>query len=102
MPRWQQTAHHGVHYLMYALFLIVPLVGWGYSSAAGFPIVFLGLVPLPDFVPVSPALAEAIKPLHAISAYALTALVVLHVAAAVKHQLIDRDGLVGRMLPARG
>ena len=102
MPRWQQAAHHGVHYLMYALFLIVPLVGWAYSSAAGFPIVFLGLVPLPDFVPVSPALAEAIKPLHAISAYALTALVVLHVAAAVKHQLIDRDGLVGRMLPARG
>ncbi len=57
MPRWQQAAHHGVHYLMYALFLIVPLVGWAYSSAAGFSIVFLGLVPLPDFVPVSPALA---------------------------------------------
>lgn len=102
MPRWQQAAYHGVHYLLYALFFIVPLVGWAYSSAAGFPVVFLGLVPLPDFVPVSPELAEAIKPWHALSAYALAVLVALHVAAALKHQFIDRDGLIGRMLPAHG
>lgn len=99
MPRWQQVAHHATHHLLYALFFIVPLVGWAYSSAAGFPIVFLGVLPLPSFVPVSPALAEAIKPWHEITAYALAALVVVHVAAALKHQFIDRDGLVARMLP---
>lgn len=102
MPRWQQVAHHGTHHLMYALFLIVPLVGWAYSSAAGFPIVFLGMLPLPNFVPVDPGLAELIKPWHQITAYALAALVVLHVAAVLKHQLIDRDGLLWRMLPGRG
>ncbi|MDA8454872.1 cytochrome b [Acidovorax sp. GBBC 3334] len=102
MPAWQRVAHHGTHHLMYALFFIVPLVGWAYSSAAGFPIVFLGLLPLPSFVPVSPELAEAIKPWHEITAYALAVLVVLHVAAALKHQFIDRDGLIGRMLPGRG
>jgi cytochrome b561 len=102
MPRWQQIAHHATHHLLYLLFFAVPLLGWAYSSAAGFPIVFLGLVQLPDFVPVSPALAEAIKPWHWISAYALAALVVLHVAAALKHHLIDRDGLLSRMLPGRG
>ncbi len=102
MPRWQQLAHHGVHHLLYALFFIVPLVGWAYSSAAGFPIVFLGLVPLPDFVSASPALADALKPWHALTAYALAALVALHVAAVVKHQFIDRDGLMARMLPGRG
>ncbi|MEG2630708.1 MAG: cytochrome b/b6 domain-containing protein, partial [Comamonas sp.] len=64
--------------------------------------VFLGLVPLPDWVPVSASLAEAIKPLHQWSAYALAGLIVLHVAAALKHQLIDRDGLLLRMLPERG
>ncbi len=99
MPRWQQVAHHATHHLLYALFFIVPLVGWAYSSAAGFPIVFLGVLPLPSFVPVSPELAEAIKPWHEITAYALAALVVLHVAAALKHQVIDRDGLLARMLP---
>ncbi|WCM94494.1 cytochrome b [Acidovorax sp. NCPPB 2350] len=102
MPRWQRIAHHGTHHLLYALFFIVPLVGWAYSSAAGFPVVFLGILPLPSFVPVSPELAEAIKPWHEITAYALAALVVLHVAAALKHQIIDRDGLIARMLPGRG
>jgi len=101
MPRWQQAAHHGVHHLLYALFFIVPLLGWAYSSAAGFPIVFLGLLPLPDFVPADKALAEAIKPWHGFSAYALAVLVALHVAAALKHQFIDRDGLIARMLPGR-
>ena len=102
MPRWQQIAHHGTHHLLYLLFFAVPLIGWAYSSAAGFSIVFLGVLPLPDFVPADPALAEAIKPWHGYSAYALAALVVLHVAAALKHQLVDRDGLLGRMLPGRG
>ena len=99
MPRWQQAAHHGVHYLMYALFLIVPLVGWAYSSAAGFPIVWFGVMPLPDLLPVDKALADAIKPWHGWAAFTLAALVVVHVAAVVKHQWIDRDGLLSRMWP---
>ena len=102
MPAWQQFAHHAVHFLMYALFFVVPLLGWAYSSAAGFPIVLFGVMPLPDFIGASPELAEAIKPWHALSAYALAALVVLHVAAVLKHQFIDRDGLLGRMMPGRG
>jgi cytochrome b561 len=101
MPRWQQIAHHGTHHLLYVLFFAVPLLGWAYSSAAGFPIVWFGALQLPDFVPVSPELAEALKPWHAYSAYALAALVVLHVAAALKHHWVDRDGLLARMMPAR-
>lgn len=101
MPRWQQMAHHGVHHLLYVLFFAVPLIGWAYSSAAGFPIVWFGLWQLPDFVPVNAALAEAIKPWHMITAYTLAALVVLHIAAALKHQLIDRDGLLRRMWPGK-
>ena len=54
MPRWQQRAHHGAHHLLYLLFFAVPLLGWAYSSAAGFPIVFLGLWQLPDFVAATP------------------------------------------------
>lgn len=101
MPQWQQVAHHGAHHLLYVLFFAVPLLGWAYSSAAGFPIVLFGLWQLPDFVAASPELAEALKPLHKLSAFAMAALVVVHVAAALKHQLIDRDGLLLRMLPGR-
>lgn len=79
----------------------MPLAGWAYSSAAGFPVVFLGLVPLPDFVPVSKTLADVLKPIHATLAFALAGLVLVHVAAALKHQWIDNDGLLQRMLPGR-
>lgn len=99
MPAWQHRAHHGTHHLLYALFFVVPLVGWAYSSAAGFPIVLFGQLPLPDFVPVNADLAEILKPAHRFAAYGLALLVLLHVAAAMKHHLIDRDGLLQRMLP---
>jgi cytochrome b561 len=101
MPRWQTRAHHATHHLMYGLFFAVPLFGWAYSSAAGFPIVWFGLWPLPDLLPADKALAELIKPLHQWSALALMGLAVLHVAAALKHQWVDRDGLLQRMLPER-
>ena len=102
MPAWQARASHATHGLLYALFFIVPLVGWAYSSAAGYPIVWFGVLPLPDFVPVDKALAEAIKPWHERSAMLMAALVLLHVAGALKHQLIDRDGLIDRMRFKRG
>ncbi|WP_353092004.1 cytochrome b [Methylibium sp.] len=101
MPSWQLRAYHATHHLMYLLFFAVPLVGWAYSSMAGFPIVWFGVLPLPDFVPVDKELAKLVKPFHAILAYTLLALVVLHVAAALKHQFIDRDGLLARMRPGR-
>ena len=102
MPAWQARLAHGVHHTLYALFFIVPLLGWAYSSAAGFPVVWFGVLPLPDFVPVDKALAEAIKPWHERSAMLMAALVLLHVAGALKHQFIDRDGLIARMRLRRG
>lgn len=101
MPSWQRRTAHATHVVMYALFFAVPLMGWAYSSAAGFPIVLFGVLPLPDFVAADRELAEAIKPFHAWLAWTLLGLIALHVAAAVKHQLLDRDGLLQRMAPTR-
>jgi cytochrome b561 len=101
MPRWQTRAYHATHHLMYLLFFAVPLMGWAYSSAAGFPIVWFGQIPLPDLLPVNKELAELIKPLHKLLALALITLAGLHIAAAIKHHWLDRDGLLSRMLPAK-
>jgi cytochrome b561 len=101
-PAWQQRAAHAAHWVLYALFFAVPLSGWAYSSAAGFPIVLFGVLPLPDFVGADRAFSEAIKPLHGTLAWALAAVVLLHVGAALKHQLLDRDSLMLRMMPRRG
>ena len=101
MPAWQQRASHAVHGLLYLLFFAVPLAGWAYSSASGFPVVAFGVLPLPDFVSPDKALAEALKPLHKLLAFALAALVLAHVGAALKHHFVDRDGLLDRMRPGR-
>ncbi len=102
MPQWQRRSAHAVHILLYGLFFAVPLAGWAYSSAAGFPVVVFGVLPLPDFVAPSKELAEAIKPLHKILAFTMAALVLAHVAAALKHHFVDGDGLLSRMRPGRG
>ena len=101
MPAWQARAAHAVHLLLYASFFAVPLSGWAYSSAAGFPIVWLGVLPLPDFVPVSKPLAHQLKELHEALAWGLALLVLAHLGAALKHHFIDKDGLMQRMLPGR-
>lgn len=101
MPAWQQRAAHLAHGGLYLLFFVVPLIGWAYSSAAGFPIVWFGVLQLPDLLPVDKALAQAIKPVHGWLAWALMVIAALHVAAALKHQLVDRDGLIARMWPGR-
>lgn len=102
MPAWQHAAHSLTHGGLYVLFFAVPLIGWAYSSAAGFPIVLFGQIPLPDFVGPDKALAELIKPWHAISAWSMAVLVLLHVAGALKHHFVDRDSLLHRMLPMAG
>lgn len=101
MPPWQARAAQAAHLALYALFFAVPLAGWAYSSSAGFPIVLFGVLPLPDFVPADRALAATLKPVHVALAWTLGAVVVLHVAGALKHQFHQRDGLLQRMLPSR-
>lgn len=97
MPAWQRVASEATHLGLYVLFFLVPLTGWAFSSAAGFPIVPFGWFQLPDFVPVSESLADVLKLVHKFSAFAMAALVVLHVAGALKHHFHDRDGLMARM-----
>lgn len=101
MPAWQAAAAHWTHRLLYLLFFAVPLAGWAYTSSAGFPVVLFGVLPLPDFVPVDKPLSEVFKLAHKVLAFSLGALVLVHIAAALKHQFVDRDGLLERMRPRR-
>lgn len=90
------------HILLYLLILILPLSGWLMSSAKGVPTVYFGVLLIPDAVAKDKQLGENLEEVHELLAYALAILVVIHIAAALKHQFIDRDGLIGRMLPRRG
>jgi len=100
MPRWQRIAAAGSHLLLYVLTLIIPLSGWLFSSASGFKVMYLGKIPLPDLVGKDRVLAEQLQLTHELLNYFLAAVVLLHVAAALKHHWVDRDDVLKRMLPA--
>ncbi len=68
-------------------------------QAGGFPIEMLNALGLPPLVAPSDALAETAKGVHVATHYALIALVALHIAGALYHAVIRRDGLVRRMWP---
>ncbi|GAB4165717.1 MAG: cytochrome b [Rhodocyclaceae bacterium] len=102
MPRWQQVLASATHLLLYALLIAVPVTGWLFSSAAGFQTVYFGLLPIPDAIGRDKALAEALRFAHRFLDYTLAAAVAVHLAGVLKHQLIDRDALLARMLPGGG
>ncbi len=99
MPAWQRMAANASHHVLYLLFFAAPLSGWLFSSAAGFQTVYFGVLPLPDLLAKNKELADLLKLVHRFANYTLAALVVVHVAAAVKHHVVDRDDVLARMLP---
>ena len=99
MSAWQRVAAHAVHVLLYALMIAIPVTGYLYTYAANVPVVYLGVIPLPRLIGPDPALKGVFKAVHIALNYGLFALVAVHVAAAVKHQWLDRDRLLSRMLP---
>lgn len=101
MRGWEKAAAHGVHAALYLLMLAVPVSGYFYSLAAGVPVVYLGIVPLPVLMEASQEWKPILKDLHYALNMALLAIVALHVAAALKHLFVDRDGVFKRMLPGR-
>ena len=98
VPVWQRRAAHAGHGLLYALFFAVPLAGWAYSSATGFPIVWFGVLPLPDWVSPDKALAKQLETLHAVLAYGLATIVVGHVAAALMHAIGEGPAYLRRIV----
>lgn len=102
MPGWQAALARLNHWALYALLFATPIAGWLMSSASNYPVSWFGLVQLPDFVAPNEALEEQLEEVHEALAKSLIVLALLHLAAALKHQFIDRDGLLYRMLPWRG
>ena len=99
MPAWQRASAHLVHVLLYVLMIAIPITGYLFSSASNVPVVYLGIVPLPRLIAPDPTLKVVFKTAHLILNWSLAALVLAHVGAALKHQWIDRDGLLARMIP---
>ena len=99
MPQWQRMAAESVHYVMYACMVVIPISGWLMSSAMGFTTVWFGVLPLPDLVERNKDLAGRLQNVHEWLNYGLLALVAGHVGAALEHQFVKKNGLIGRLNP---
>lgn len=101
MPPWQRHVARLSHAVLYLCMLILPLSGYLASNFSKHGIKFFNLVRLPPWGPDDRALYVLFNQTHHIAALLLALFVGLHVLAAGKHMLIDRDGLLWRMWPRR-
>ncbi|NOW45876.1 cytochrome b561 [Novosphingobium sp. SG751A] len=108
MNALERFAAHATHLFFYAMMILMPLTGWALVSVSPFniPTLLWHTIPLPHIAMLhdlaGPARATAGKlsgGAHVAMAFGGAALIGLHVAAALKHQFINRDGVLGRMVP---
>jgi cytochrome b561 len=99
--RFVRLASHAGHAALYVLMLAVPVLGMLFTWAAGRDITFWGLFTLPALIGPDDNLHDLFENLHALAANAIMILVGVHVAAALMHQYVLKDGLLARMLPER-
>jgi cytochrome b561 len=108
MPRWERLGAQAAHWVLYGLMIGIPLTGWVVVSASptNLPTVIFKTVPWPHLgfihdlaMPVRRRLEDQVEQVHMLLGYGMACLIVLHVAAALKHQFWNRDEVLGHMLP---
>lgn len=98
-PRWQALAASLSHGALYVVLLLMPLSGWLYNSASGFPLKWFGLFSLPKLSGYDPDVKQFAHDMHETLFLVLAAIVTVHALAAIKHHYFDRDRTLVRMLP---
>ena len=99
LPEPMKLAAHLSHYALYALMIGMPLIGWAMMSAAAYPVVLYGGVHLPPILPQNDTLHALLWDAHFYLAFAFFALILMHIAAALFHALVRRDGVFETMAP---
>jgi cytochrome b561 len=101
LPVLQKLAAHASHWLLYVLMIAMPLIGWAMLSAGGYPVMLSDSLRLPSIFPVSPIAFAVLRNLHTLLAMLLFLTFLAHMAAALYHGLIRRDGVLSSMLRGR-
>ncbi|MCP1455318.1 cytochrome b [Pseudomonas kilonensis] len=102
LPAWQVLAANASHVLLYALMLLLPLLGWGMISAAGDPVMLGDSLQLPSILPADAQTFALLRKAHGYLAYLLFVTVLVHLAAALFHAWVRRDEVLDSMLRGKG
>jgi cytochrome b561 len=98
MPPLHQSAAHVTHWALYALLIVQPLIGWIATSAYRAPTLFFWLFELPPIWPENRAFSDAMFVVHRSIGILIATLVLVHIAAALRHHFILGDGVLKRMV----
>jgi cytochrome b561 len=101
LPMLQKLAAHASHWLLYALMIAMPLVGWAMLSAGGYPVMLGASLRLPAILPASATAFAILRHLHGWLALLLFLTFLAHLGAALYHGLIRRDGVLASMVGGR-
>ena len=96
MPRWQSMLANAVHVGLYVILVVHPLAGYLGSVWSGYPVKYFGMT-LPVWGSKEPALKDLMSDAHLWTSWILVAAVLVHITGALKHALVNRDGLLARM-----
>ncbi|MDZ7780198.1 MAG: cytochrome b/b6 domain-containing protein [Gemmatimonadota bacterium] len=99
VPQLQRRIMGMTHVGLYVLLVVMTVSGYIRTVGDGFPIELLDVLGVPPLLPPMPEAAQLALVVHQITAYLLTALVAVHIGAAVHDALFDRKGVFGRMWP---
>ena len=99
LKRWERALSSAVHGLLYLLLLVMPILGYVANSAYGAATPFFGLFNIPPIVGNNEALAEGLFTAHRRMGWLVAILAAMHIAAALQHFVLRRDGVLQRMLP---
>jgi cytochrome b561 len=100
LPPWQLQSARVMHWLLYGLLFVLPILGWINASYRGFAVSVFGLFELPKLVATRAPGFGWTGDVHGLLAnYLMLTLVGLHVAAGLYHYFIRRDRVLQRMLP---
>lgn len=94
---WESAAARFNHAAMYTCMVTIPVAGYLASNFSKYGVKFFSTVVLPPWGPELPRVYALLNGIHDVAAYVLTVLIALHVLAALKHALIDRDRPFSRL-----
>lgn len=98
IPPPQRLAAHTVHWALYALLIVQPLVGWIATAAYRAPILVFWLFELPPIWPADRAFSERMYFVHRMLGLLIAALASAHIAAALYHHFVRKDAVLMRMV----
>ena len=99
MPPREQRIAHATHLAIYVMLITMVVSGYVRTVGDGFPIELLDALGVPPLIPEMPGLARAMLVVHQFAVVALVGLVAVHVSAVLRHRLIERNPVLGRMWP---